>query len=147
MDDTAAEKEIRDYAAACGVPVLRVRLLKKHRAWWYFKVSWREFELDSGAGRVRVVFASYGIQSFEYYPTDPDGFMLPPWAAFPGFTGVTIFWRMAPGEAYWDRWHAWYHSLSTARRAAYRARFPAPTDEEQAWEGFYDRTGAFAPAA
>jgi hypothetical protein len=138
MSETTAIERVRAYAAQWGVPVRAVRLVRKRRAWWYFRVRWRAFEVDTGDGTADVIVSRDGVSSFEYNPTDPKTFLLPLWAVQPHFTSVTIFWRMAPGEEYKYRWHAWYRTLSDAERAAYKERFPAPTDNERAWSGFYE---------
>ena len=138
MSETAAIEHVRTYAAQWGLPVQHLRLVKKHRAWWYFRIRWYEFEVDTGDGTADVIASRRGINSFEYKPTNPKTFLLPLWAVQPYFTSVTIGWRMSPGEEYKYRWHAWYRSLSDVERAAYKARFPAPTDEERAWSGFYE---------
>jgi hypothetical protein len=79
------------------------------------------------------------VSYFELKPIDPKRFLLPLWAVFPHYTSVTIGWRMGYGEKYKYRWHAWYRSLSDEDRRKYKQRFPAPTDEERCWEGFYEQ--------
>jgi hypothetical protein len=96
------------------------------------------FDVDTGDGTADVVIYQSGVSSFEYKPTDPKSLLLPLWAVQPHFTSVTVFWRILSGEAYKYRWHAWYRSLTDAERAAYKERFPAPTDEARAWSGFYE---------
>ena len=139
MTEAEAAEKVRVYAAEWGVPVRGLRLVRKQRAWWYFRIRWYEFEVDAGDGTARaIVTRRSGVVEFDYRPVNPKTFMLPMWAAHPHFTSVTIFWRMAPGEDYKDLWHAFYRSLNDTERAAYKARFPAPTDEQRAWAGFYD---------
>lgn len=51
---------------------------------------------------------------------------------------VTIGWRMGSGEDYKYKWHAWYHALSSDRKARYKERYPATGD----WAYFYSDVAA-----
>ncbi|MDB5294670.1 MAG: hypothetical protein JWO31_653 [Phycisphaerales bacterium] len=78
------------------------------------------------------------VVQLRFTPGEPDGLILPLWAVYPHHTSVTIFWRMGSGEHYKHKWHAWYRGLTDAGRSEYQRRFPAPTDPERAWEGWYE---------
>jgi hypothetical protein len=133
----------QDYAASCGIPWKDVRVVNKERSWWYFNVHSYELDVDTGDGTARILVSNHfwnvrGIYSFEYYPNDETGDLLPLWLAFPGFTSVAIGWRMGRGEVYKYRWHDWYRRLSEARRTEYKRKYSPPEDDDRAWQGFYE---------
>lgn len=136
----------RSYAASWGLTVRGATLVKRHRHSWYFGMAAHEFELGTEKGTARVLVSSDGVSSFDLRPSGSDTPMLPPWAAFPHFTSVTIFWRMVPGEGYLARWDGYYAGLSEVDRAAYRESYPAPTDEERGWAGFYVIVDTYPPS-
>jgi hypothetical protein len=139
MNERTATQLVRAYAAQWSVPVRGVRLLGKKRAWCYFCVSDYVFEVDTGDGTALATVSEGSIYFFDYKPTDAKTFLLPLWAAHPGVPSFTMRWGVYPGEEYKYRWHGWYRSLDDAERSAYKQRFPAPTDEELGWAGFYER--------
>jgi hypothetical protein len=113
-------------------------VVRKTRAWWYFKVVAYDFDIDTGGqgtARARVNTQLGGVVWFEFRPTAPDRFWLPPWAAFPLYDSVTIGWRMGEGERYWIDWQKWFAALPEDRKASYQERFLEP--ERDAWQGFY----------
>ena len=113
----------------------------KDTRWWYFTISCYTIEVDTGDGHASVVASRYypgGIWRCEYYPTDSNRFWLPLWVAYPTFSSVTIGWRMADGEEYKYKWHAWYRNLRDPARAEYKQHFPPPADESLGWKEFYE---------
>ncbi|HEX4303119.1 MAG TPA: hypothetical protein VHZ78_10020 [Rhizomicrobium sp.] len=64
--------------------------------------------------------------------------MKPPWIAHPEIEFMSIGWRMGPGEAYWDKFDAWYKALTPDRRDKYERENPEP----ESWVGFYARKRA-----
>jgi hypothetical protein len=138
MREHEAESLVRAYAADWGVPVRRVRVLRKYRAWWYFGNRGYEMAIDADDGTATAWVFDGGVCRFDYRPTGPKTFLLPLWAAFPTYNSVTMGWRQGEGEDYKYRWHAWYRSLTDAERAAYRDRCPAPIDAGRAWAGWYE---------
>ncbi|MGE0708617.1 MAG: hypothetical protein AB7N76_12645 [Planctomycetota bacterium] len=114
---------------------------RERSCWRLFVTTHFLLELETGAGpaSVCVDVATRAVVQFVFKPTPGSGqHMLPLWAAFPGYSSVTIGWRMGTGEAYRHAWHAWYGALDNAEQARYRDRFPPPDDEANCWEGFYE---------
>jgi hypothetical protein len=131
----------RGYATSWGVPWGAITKTVKRRAWWLlFAVSDFTFffATEHGAGEVQVSRPKWTVTRFEFFPTDPDHYMVPLWAAYPCYDSVTIGWRMGYGEDYKYRWHAWYRGLSDEKRSGYKERFPPPQDEDLCWHDFYD---------
>jgi hypothetical protein len=135
------------YAAEWGLACRSARLEQRCRAWWFFGFRSYVVEIDTGSGVARVAMSGdFRVYEADYRPEDGNAYLLPLWAAFPQYTSMTIGWRWCSGEEYKYKWHAWYRGLSVEERVKYRARFPAPTDEERAWEGWYECV-ADAPAS
>ena len=132
MTEADAIGVARAHAAKYGVSWVRITRTTKIRD-WLFRVGGYEFLVDTGDGRAEVAIRTRWPPTiqFEYYPTNPSSFLLPPWAAFDRFTLVSIGWRMSPGERYWQRWHEWYAALDDEAKAEYRGRLPEPSD----WRG------------
>jgi hypothetical protein len=147
VTEAEALEAARRYADEHGVPWVEVALVQKTRA-WYFKVLAYHFDIDTGGQGVAwaTVNTQLGVVWFEFRPTDPDRFWLPPWAAYPLYNSVTTGWRQGNGEQYWIDWHDWYAALPQDRKAAYRERFPEP--DRDGWPGFYElawrRTRSYA---
>ena len=59
--------------------------------------------------------------------------MSPPWIAFPEMERYSIGWRMGYGEAYIDKWGAWFDSLAEEEVKAYQELFPEPVT----WKGYW----------
>ncbi len=75
-------------------------------------MSWREFNRE-----------------FIEKNRDEAGDLAPPWAVFPGYTRVTIGWRMGSGETWLGAWYQWIEGQPTEaawRRAYLRRHRPAP---------------------
>ena len=139
MTETEALEAARKYAAEYGVPWVGLARVRRTRVWWYFKVLAYHFDIDTGGqGTAGATVSTQlgGVVWFEFRPSDPGRFWLPPWAAYPLFNSVTIGWRMGSGEWYWIDWHNWYAALPEDRKAAYRSRFPEP--DRDGWLGFYE---------
>ncbi len=140
MNEVAAVNAAEVYAAAWNIPWRQVVKTDKEREWWFFSIRWYTFTIDTGDGE--AIASVYGptatVNRFEYYPSAPDGFLLPLWVAFPGYTSVTCGWRQGYGESYKYRWHSFYRSLTEAKKAEYRLRFPPPVDKDLCWQGFYE---------
>jgi hypothetical protein len=69
---------------------------------------------------------------------DENGWLLPLWLTSPNATAVSSYWRQV-GENQKYRWHAFWRSLSSEQKCMYRARYPEPTADVLAWQGFYDQ--------
>lgn len=80
------------------------------------------------------------VAIFWWVPKRPGRTMLPPWAAFRRYDGVTGGWRQGNGEVYMREWGRWFGGLGNAERAGYAAAHPAPGDGS--WHGFYERVEA-----
>ena len=67
--------------------------------------------------------------------------LVSPWLEYPHIGLGSIGWRMGDGEDYWMQFDNWYGGLSGDQKAAYRTRYPEPTEVAQGlpWTGFYDR--------
>ena len=52
--------------------------------------------------------------------------MPPPWMALPEIERGSMHWRMGVGEAYVDKWYAWYRQLSESEKKEYLRLFPEP---------------------
>ena len=59
-------------------------------------------------------------------------FMMPPWMALPRIERGSMLWRMGEGEAYLEKWAAWYRSLEQKEKKEYLRLFPEPL----MWRGF-----------
>jgi hypothetical protein len=141
MSENEAIGLAKAHAAAWAVPWLRVLKTQKTRTWWFFGVEWYSFIVDAGDGRVEasIRVENGTVNRFEYYPNDPQAFLLPLWAAYPTYNSVTTGWRQSYGEQYKYRWHSFYRGLSNEAKTEYRRKYPPPTDEERCWQGFYEQ--------
>jgi hypothetical protein len=128
------------YAAEWEVPWKSVRKTEKERTWWFFSIEWYTFTIDTGNGSavVSIHAPSSSVNRFEYYPDGENGWLLPLWAAYPGYACTTIGWKWSYGEQYNIRWHSWYQSLPDESKAQYRQKYPPPEDAERGWKGFYE---------
>ena len=74
---------------------------------------------------------------------DNDGFLAPPWVAFPNIPRGSIGWRMGPGEDYWWAFVDWYKGLSESDRAQFRDKYPEPAKaaSDYPWTGIYEAIG------
>ncbi len=72
---------------------------------------------------------------------DDEGFLTPPWLAFPHIGLGSIGWRMGAGEDYWHVFADWYNGLDAAGKIAMRDNYPEPVEviEGHPWTGFYGR--------
>src|ERR1700757_1550579 len=122
MTESDAIALAKAHAAQWSVPWHQVVKAVKDRAWWYFSVEWYSFTIDTGDGRVdaSIHVESGTVNRFEYYPSDPQAFLLPLWAAYPTYTSVFMGWRQSYGEQYKCRWHSFYRGLSKEAKAEYR---------------------------
>jgi len=50
----------------------------------------------------------------------------PPWMALPEIERGSMHWRMGIGEAYLEKWYAWYRLLSESEKQEYLRLFPEP---------------------
>jgi hypothetical protein len=109
----------------------------------FLRVETYDIALGADGGRALATVTRRGdVQFFEYTPSDAKTFLVPLWGVFPFYTSVTSGWRQGYGEVYRCRWHAWYRSLTDEERDRYRRRFPAPTDHERCWTGFFEDIAA-----
>ncbi len=141
MKQDLAIAAAEEYAANWSVPWGPMTRAVKRRSWLrLFAVTEYTFAFESDHGTGEVDVACPGtVTRFEFFPTGASHFMVPLWAAYPGYTSVTIGWRMGDGEAYMYRWNEWYRGLSDERRSEYMKRFPTPEDADLGWDGFYGR--------
>lgn len=58
----------------------------------------------------------------------------PPWIAYPEIERYSIGWRMGSGEAYLDKWGAWFDALDNAEQEEYQLLFPEPIT----WKGYWE---------
>ena len=76
---------------------------------------------------------------------DEDGYLAPPWIAFPHIARGSIGWRMGPGEDYWQVFVDWYRGLGESQREQFRSKYPEPDEEGSAsglpWTGLYEAIG------
>ena len=72
---------------------------------------------------------------------DGDGYLRPPWKAFPDIGLGSIGWRMGDGEDYWHIFHEWFVTLPEDMKSAFKAKYPEPSEVEHGypWTGFYER--------
>jgi len=143
MSEGDALNLAKAHAAAWEVPwrqVLETLKEKNGGVWWFGKVVWYTFVIDTGDGKAIVSnhSESGSVTRFEYCPSDPKGLLLPLWAAYPTYTSVSAGWRQAYGEQYRYKWHTFFQELAENVRADYRRKFPVPADEERGWQGFYE---------
>ena len=64
---------------------------------------------------------------------DNDGYMIPPWAAFPEIPFGSLGWRMGSGEFYMIRFNEWFSKLEKSKKEEYMKKYPKPEN----WESFY----------
>lgn len=129
----------QSYAVRYAVPWVGVARSRTYWAWWLVTAEAYEFEVDTGGvgdAVVAVWVPVGGVSRCEFRPLDPARAWVPPWAAYPGYSSVTMNWRQGSGEVYLRDWWRWYSAQSAGQQAAYRERFPEP--DRAGWPGFYD---------
>ena len=57
--------------------------------------------------------------------------LVSPWLGYPHIGLGSIGWRMGDGEDYWIQFDNLYGGLSGDQQAAYRTRYPEPTEVAQ----------------
>jgi hypothetical protein len=156
MDQTKPIDVVKAFCARSSVPCLSAKLARVHtqkHLWFFTIVTGYAVEIDTGDGVAIVcVTDQYDVDRVHYEPPTTGGWLLPLWVAFPMYSSMTSFWRCCSGEDYKYKWHAWYRGLSEVERSNYKKHFPAPTDPERAWEGWYEEVadqpaGAESPVA
>lgn len=139
QDDAIAAA--REYATNWSVPWGTITKIERRRKWWpAFAVLEFTFffETEGGTGEAEVAQPNCTVVRFEYIPTGSEHWMIPLWAAYPGYDSITGAWRQGDCETYKYRWLEWYLELSDEKRSEYKTRFPPPQDRFLRWHGFYD---------
>ena len=128
----------RSYAEEYDVPWVGATSSRDSRCCRLFPLGEHQFDIDTGGEgpALAVVGLPFeGVVRFEFKPTNPSRFWLPPWAAYPRYSAATMGWRQGSGEVYLTHWVRWFTALSKALREQYHMRFPAPS--WGGWLGFY----------
>ena len=145
MNESEALSTAKKYASVWSVPWTKtVDSIPHQSGIWIFKSAWAfsfKFESDSGIGEIDVLANSAyrsPVDRLEFLPFDPNSFLLPPWAAFPGQSRISSLWRQGSGEAYWNRWYDGYVSLPDHKKREYEVTYPPPDDQSLCFDSIYE---------